>query len=318
MSRTTTARARVRRHSASREAGTGFRVAPSGRIQRSPKTKFSVQTAVLPELTREQVVEKLRAHGYDGVEWRVHEDYHIAPKELVARAREIKRLVDGHGLEVSCLTGYAPITDMAQQRGFAEACAIMNCPRYRPGAVIYDGTRNYGELYQATVDALGQVVETVSTFGVKPVIETHFGTIAPSASLAYRLVQHFDPDQIGINYDPANLIIEGRESWQMGLELLGSYLDHVHAKNIAWVCENGAWRWVFASMGDGQVDWADVMRVLRLVGYEGYISFENFYQVPMTSKGFVGEDLTQHAEVFRDIDQRLDEDLRYLKGLRNS
>jgi hypothetical protein len=29
----------------------------------------------------------------------------------------------------------------------------------------------------------------------------------------------------------------------------------------------------------------------------------------------VGEDLTQHAEVFRDIDERLDEDLRYLKGL---
>ena len=36
----------------------------------------------------------------------------------------------------------------------------------------------------------------------------------------------------------------------------------------------------------------------------------------MRSKGYVGEDLTQQAEVFRDIDQRLDEDLRYLKGLR--
>jgi sugar phosphate isomerase/epimerase len=277
--------------------------------------KFSVQTAVLPELTRERVAEKLSAHGYDGVEWRVHEDYHIPPKELVSRAREIKRLVDDHGLEVSCLTGYAPVTDVAQQHWFAEACAVMNCPRYRPGAVLYDGTRNYRDLYQATIDALGTVIETVSTFGVKPVIETHFGTIAPSASLAFRLVQHFDPGKIGVNYDPANLVIEGRESWQMGLELLGPYLDYVHAKNIAWVRENGKWRWVFASMSDGQVDWAEVMRALDLVGYSGYVSFENFYLVPMRSKGYVGEDLTQHAEVFRDIDQRLDEDLRYLMGL---
>jgi sugar phosphate isomerase/epimerase len=274
-----------------------------------------VQTAVLPELTREQVVEKLSAHGYDGVEWRVHEDYHIAPKELVSRAHEIKRLVDDHGLEVSCLMGFAPIADLDQQRWFAEACAILNCSRYRPGAVIYDGTRHYRDLYQATVDALGKVIDTVSTFGVKPVIETHFGTIAPSASLALRLVQPFDPAKIGINYDPANLVIEGRESWQMGLELLGPYLDYVHAKNIAWVRENGKWRWVFASMGDGQVDWAEVMRLLALVGYAGYISFENFYRVPMKSKGYVGEDLTQHAEVFRDIDQRLDEDLRYLMDL---
>jgi sugar phosphate isomerase/epimerase len=274
-----------------------------------------VQTAVLPELTRERVVEKLGAHGYDAVEWRVHPDYHIAPQELVARAREIKRLVDDHGLEVSCLTGYAPIGDVDQQRWFAEACAVMGCPRYRPGAVVYDGTRSYGNLYQATVDGLGKALDAIGSFGVKPIIETHFGTIAPSASLALRLVQHFRPDQIGINYDPANLIIEGRESWQMGLELLGPYLDYVHAKNIAWVREDGRWRWVFASMADGQVDWAEVVRALRSVGYDGYISFENFFLVPMKSKGFVGEDLTQHAEVFRDIDQRLDEDLSFLKGL---
>jgi len=278
--------------------------------------KFSVQTAVLPELTRAEVVEKLSAHGYDGVEWRVHDDYHIPPKDLMSRAKEIKRLVDDHGLEVSCLMGYAPITDITQQRWFGEACAIMHCPRYRPGAVIYDGTRQYRDLYQASVDALGKVIETVSPFGVKPIIETHFGTIAPSAGLALRLVEPFDPSKIGVNYDPANLVIEGKESWQMGLELLGPYLDYVHAKNISWVRENGTWRWVFAAMSEGQVGWAEVMQALDRVGYDGYVSFEDFYRVPMRSKGYVGEDLTQQAEVFRDIDQRLDEDLRYLKGLR--
>jgi sugar phosphate isomerase/epimerase len=274
-----------------------------------------VQTAVLPELTREQVVHKLRAHGYDAVEWRVHEEYHLAPKELVSRAHEIKQLADEHGLEVSCLMGYAPLEDLEQQRWFAEACAVMDCRRYRPGAVLYDGSRSYRDLYEASVDVLGRVIDAISPFAVKPVIETHFGTIAPSASLAHRLVQHFDPGKIGVNYDPANLIIEGRESWQMGLELLGPYLDYVHAKNICWQYENGAWRWRFASMQSGQVDWAEVMQALARVGYHGYIAFENFFQVPMKSRGYVGEDLTQDAEVFRDIDQRLDEDLRYLKRL---
>jgi sugar phosphate isomerase/epimerase len=270
---------------------------------------------VLPELTPRRVAEKLSAHGYDGVEWRVHDEYHIAPRELVERAREIRRLVDDHGLEVPCLTGYAPLADLDQQRRFAEACVILGCPRYRPGAVIYDGTRPYHALYGATVDALGKVIDAVSGFGVKPIIETHFGTIAPSAALALRLVQHFDPAKIGVNYDPANLVIEGREAWQMGLELLGPYLDYVHAKNIAWAREDGKWRWVFASMRDGQVDWAEVMRALRRVGYDGTISFENFYLVPMRSRGFIGEDLTQHAEVFRDIDERLDEDLAFLQDL---
>lgn len=277
--------------------------------------KFSVQTAVLPELDVRQVVEKLSAHGYDAVEWRIHDDYHIAPRELVARAPEIRRLVDDHGLHVSCLTGYAPLDDLDQQRRFADACAILGCPRYRPGAVIYDGTENYRDLFARSLDALAGVIEVTSACHVRPIIETHFRTIAPSAALAYRLVEQFDPGSVGVNYDPANLVIEGREAWQMGLELLGPYLDYVHAKNVAWVRENGKWRWVFASMRDGQVDWREVMQALRQVGYDGTIAFENFHLVPMTSTGFVGEDLTQHAETFRDIDERLDDDLRYLKSL---
>ena len=277
--------------------------------------KFSVQTAVLPELSVREVAHKLGAHGYDGVEWRVHDDYHIAPRELVSRAAEIRRLVDDHGLAVSCLTGYAPLRDLDQHERFAEACAILGCPRYRPGAVIYDGRRNYRELFAEAVDALGAVIEVASAHHVKPGIETHFQTIAPSAALAHRMVEQFDPGVVGINYDPANLIIEGREQWQMGLELLGPYLDYVHAKNAAWVCENGKWRWVFASMREGQVDWREVMRALKQVRYDGFIAFENFHLVPMTSRGFVGEDLTQHADAFRDIDERLDDDLSYLKGL---
>ena len=93
-----------------------------------------------------------------------------------------------------------------------------------------------------------------------------------------RLVEPFDPGKIGVNYDPANLVIEGKESWQMGLELLGPYLDYVHAKNISWVREDGTWRWVFAAMSEGQVGWAEVMQALDRVGYDGYVSFEDFYR----------------------------------------
>jgi sugar phosphate isomerase/epimerase len=276
--------------------------------------KFSVQTAVLPELTREQVVDKLARHGYDGVEWRLHDDYHIKPSAALAQAPQIRRLVQDHGLEVSCLMGYAPLEDLEAQKQVAEACAVMGCPRYRPGAVLYDGRRNYHDLYRETVDRLGAVIEGVAPFRVKPIIETHFGTIAPSASLAYRLVQHFDPARVGINFDPANLVIEGREAWQLGLELIGPYLDYVHAKNLSWVREDGAWRWRFDAMDQGQVDWREVMAGLGRVGYDGYVASENFYKVPMRSRGYVGEDLTQREDVYRDIDQRLAEDLAFLRG----
>ena len=275
--------------------------------------KFSVQTATLPELSIPEVVVKLATHGYDGVEWRLHDDYHIKPLEVVAQAKLLKPSLDDHGLQVSCLMGYAPLPDVDQHKRVAEACAILGCSRFRPGAVLYDGTRNYHDIYLATIDDLGKMLDAIADFGVKPVIETHFGTIAPSAALALRLVEQFEPHRIGVNFDSANMIIEGRESWQLGLELLGPYLDYVHAKNISWIREDEHWLWQFASLEEGQVDWREIASSLYRVGYNGYISFENFYQVPMRSRGFVGEDLTHYASTYRDIDERLAQDLDYMR-----
>ena len=275
--------------------------------------KFSVQTSTLPELSIPDVVAKLSAHGYDGVEWRLHDDYHIKPTEVVQQAERIKPLLDDHGLAVSCLMGYAPLPDLDQHKRVAEACAILGCVRFRPGAVLYDGTSNYHDIYQAAIDDIGKLLDGIAGYGVKPVIETHFGTIAPSPALALRLVAHFEPHRIGVNFDPANMIIEGREAWQLGLELLGPYLDYVHVKNICWVREGEHWRWQFASLEEGLVDWREIANALHSVGYDGYVSFENFFQVPMRSRGFVGEDLTHYASTYRNIDERLTQDLDYMR-----
>lgn len=275
---------------------------------------FSVQTAVLPELTRDQVVAALQRHGYDAVEWRLHPDYHVDPAGLPGAAAALGKLCADQGLAISCLMGYAPLADLDQQQRIAEACAIVGCPRYRPGATLYDGTRPYGVLFAETQDRLGRVIEAVAPFGVKPVVETHFSTIAPSPALAHRLVSAFPPASVGVNFDPANMIIEGREAWRMGLELLGPYLDYVHAKNIAWVREDGRWRWRFASLAEGMVDWGEILAALRAVGYDGCISNENFFEVPLRMRGLAGEDLTHHPEHPRDIDERLAADLAFLKA----
>jgi sugar phosphate isomerase/epimerase len=275
--------------------------------------RFCVQTATLPELGVPEVIEKLSLHGYDAVEWRLHDEYHLKPAAIVAEAKRVKPLLDDHGLAVSCLMGYVPLGDLDTHRRVAEACAYLDCPRFRPGAVVYDGTRPYRELFGRALDDLSRMVDAIAGCGAKPVIETHFGTIAPSAALAKRLVEPFDPGVIGVNFDPANMIVEGREPWAMALELLGEHLDYVHAKNLCWTREKGHWRWVFASLADGQVDWPDVLRCLHRVGFDGDLSVEDFYGVPIRTRGFVGEDLTQTLDSYRGVDERLSENLAYLR-----
>jgi sugar phosphate isomerase/epimerase len=139
---------------------------------------------------------------------------------------------------------------------------------------------------------------------VKALVEIHHETIVPSASAARRFLDGFDPDAVGVIYDPGNMVWEGHEQYRLGLETLGPYLAHVHAKNSAWR-QSGrradgslAWQATWAPLDAGIVDQPQLVATLREVGYDGWISVEDF-----TTE--------------RPLMERVGENLRYLRASLN-
>jgi sugar phosphate isomerase/epimerase len=136
-----------------------------------------------------------------------------------------------------------------------------------------------------------RVQELGGRFGIKALIEMHMNMIAPSAGLARRLVEGFDPERIGVIFDPGNMVYEGYEQYRMGLEVLGEYLAHVHVKNAVWErnpnqknATDPAWRTVSAPMREGFANWPQVIADLKSVGYDGWLSFEDFSQSAPTEE----------------------------------
>lgn len=85
----------------------------------------------------------------------------------------------------------------------------------------------------------------------------------------------------------------------MGLELLGEYLDYVHCKNAAWISrrvnDRTEWHWDWVPVREGIVNWKQVIGILKNIGFDGYISNEDFCSLP--------------------ISQKLEEDIAYIKSL---
>jgi sugar phosphate isomerase/epimerase len=100
--------------------------------------KYSVFSGVLPELSAEEVCERLARHGYDGVEWRVDGEYHWRAATIDRDAPRIKALCAAHGLEIAGLTSYIrPDEDDATGR-LIDACRRLGCPRFRIFSARYD------------------------------------------------------------------------------------------------------------------------------------------------------------------------------------
>jgi len=248
--------------------------------------KISVFTVMMgKDYMAEAVAEKLAEKGYDGVEWRVHEQFHVSPVDLSARAAAIKALATKNGLEMPALATYIPASDTAQLAEVFSGAAAMGSRMVRVGVPGYNRTRPYHELFHESIDQLRKVERLATERGIKAVIEIHFGTIVPSAALARRLVERFDPQHIGVTFDPGNMAIEGMENWRMSLEILGEYLAHVHVKNAAWYPKaGGGWEWKWVPMRAGMVDWAQVIADLRAIQYDGWLSLEDFSSAPVEEK----------------------------------
>lgn len=262
--------------------------------------KYSVFTVGTPEYNLEETIAKLKEFGYDGVEWRVHnipKDEAVlnsAPsywgnnrstiniETIEENAEYIKSLSDKYGIEISALATYLTLADHEKVEKVLRAAVVMGCTKIRVNVPGYNGTVNYNGLFNKAIEDLQVLEKLAEKYKVKINMEIHMGNIIPSASAAYRLVSNFNSQYIGIIHDAGNMVYEGFEQYKLGMELLGEYLDHVHLKNARWVekevNEQGVSKWApeWAPLTKGQVDFTKLFEGLKSVGYDGWLSFEDF------------------------------------------
>ncbi len=260
--------------------------------------KIAAFTVCMPEYDLAATAALLARYGYDGVEWRVqqidpalageppsfwrHNKSTVDLATIEKRGPAVRDLTRAAGLEIPSLAPYVPLSDHEGAERLLRLARAMGVPMLRLGIPRYDRQRPYPELLAETRAHLQHLAVYAAAYEVKILVEIHFGTIAPSASAAYRLFEGLDPDRVGAIYDPGNMAYEGYEAWRLGMELLGPYLAHVHVKNSQWRAvgedERGTLRWEVASapLPRGIVDWGQVIADLKAVGYEGYLSLEDF------------------------------------------
>ncbi len=261
--------------------------------------KYSLFTVSVPEMTPEQALAKMKEYGYDGVDWRVtavptdpavlaeapsywRNNYcTIDINKVEEQAEEIRDLTAKYGLEINALATYLESSDPPEKiESCMTAAKKMGCSRIRVNAHRYNPEKNYTDIFADAVAGFRRVEALAKKHGIKADFEMHMGTITPSASAARRLASYFDPKYIGVIYDTGNVIYEGFEEYKMAFEILGPYLDLVHIKNAKWVKKeaDGKEKYVgdWAPFTDGYADFERCFKALKAVGYDGYVTFEDF------------------------------------------
>jgi sugar phosphate isomerase/epimerase len=259
--------------------------------------KFAVFTGSTPEYTPEQAVTLLKELGYDGVEWRVVDqepsldgqpDFWkgnrctLPLNTFVDDAPRIRALTERAGLEMPAVGSYAFCHESAAVEQVLHGAALLGAPAARVRLPKYDGREHILVMRERARAQFRDVEALARRYGVKAVIQIHHETITPSASALASFLDGFDPRYVGAMWDPGNMVKEGFEQYQLGLETLGPYLATVHVKNVAWkplaAQPDGSitWQSSWAPLRKGVADIRAVFDALNAVDYVGWVTFEDF------------------------------------------
>jgi sugar phosphate isomerase/epimerase len=123
--------------------------------------------------------------------------------------------------------------------------------------------------YRGVVSAAQEIADYSGERGLKLTLETGQET----AAHLYDFIKDAGRSNLGVNFDPANMLLYGNDQPIPAVEKLAPWLFNVHAKDGNWPTEQGKLGREMP-IGEGQVNFPEFVRKLREVGYRGPLIIE--------------------------------------------
>jgi sugar phosphate isomerase/epimerase len=124
------------------------------------------------------------------------------------------------------------------------------------------------EHWQAAISGLQQICDLAAPHGIQLALECHAGSLMEDSPSTLRLLQGVKRNNLGVNLQLP--LMNGNEPIEVSLESLGQYTCHTHAHNYTSL--NGGH---FRPLGQGVLDYHDIISRLTTKGFNGYVSIEH-------------------------------------------
>jgi L-ribulose-5-phosphate 3-epimerase len=186
----------------------------------------------------------------------------------------VKDLLAQNGLTAVSLAGHSDLVSKAGSAEFRKALKIANklgigMVTTSTGGHDASSAGSVAEQREAFLKNFRPLADEAAELGIVICLETHGGLLATGA-ISTQLVADIGKANVGINYDPGNVIFYGDTRPETDILVAAPNVVHMHAKDQI----GGAGVWNFPQTGTGEVDFAPIFAALDAVGFNGPVSVE--------------------------------------------
>lgn len=217
----------------------------------------------------------------------------ISPRLVNEAGRnEFRRVLKAKKLQIACLSCYCPLTyppgELREQsldlnRAYIDLAAALDVLWLRsignvlepvPGEAL-----SYAEAQDLHVAALKELIPYARERGVRLIVETNENTTTSNADELLAVGEAVGPE-LDLVMDGANLYMEGRDVLSEA-RALAPRIAMLHVKNVRRrapgeldYLPKDVYGYEWTKLPDGDIDWVEVLDVLRSGGFDGYVLYE--------------------------------------------
>lgn len=247
--------------------------------------------------------------GIEGLDLTIRKQGKVEPEsvesslpEHIKKAAAYKLATDM--IVTGILSAADPLTDRILKTASAEGVKY-----YRLGWFTYDKTDVWGKLQKYKAD-LGELALMNKKYSIHGCYQNHSGEFvgAPVWDLN-ELFRNIKPELIGSQFDVRHAMVEGYDTWMLGMRLISKYINTLAIKDFTWKVYNGKPRPETVPLGEGMVNWDQYFKGLKDLGISAPITLHVEY--PLLGEGEEKLSLTKQQEV---IVKKLKKDTDFIKS----
>ncbi len=247
--------------------------------------------------------------GFNGLDLTVRPKGHVIPENVKDDLPKAVEAMKRFGLPPRLMTTNVLDAQDNEQRNVLETAGNLGFTHYRTGWLTYPENRSIPES-QIIYGKQFKNLETLNkTLGLIGCYQNHAGNHvgAPVWDLP-PILGATNNEYMGCQYDIRHAVVEGGNSWELGLRLIRPFIKSIVIKDFKWGKVDGKWKPINTPLGEGMVDFDRYLSLLKKYKINVPISLHLEYDLGGAEHGATNLSIDK-KEVFK----QMKKDLAFLK-----
>ncbi len=231
----------------------------------------------------------------------------VVETELPQRIAEAKKYNLVTDMMVS---GIVSATDPFTERVLKTASAS-GIKYYRLGWLNYDPKMGVWESLQKSRNEIKAIAELNRKYNIHGGYQNHAGPgVGGPVWDLHELLRDVAPEYLGSQYDVRHAMVEGTNTWILGMKLIAKHIRTLALKDFTWKTVNGKAQAVTVPMGEGMVNWDLYFKTVKELNISGPITLHVEY--PLLENDEEKLSLTQQQVI---IIKKIKKDMDFINGM---